>query len=54
MCENIGFLVDVYFFGIKVKWILDNVEGARVKAEVGELCFGIVDFWFIWKFSGGK
>jgi glycerol kinase len=46
--------VDAYFSGTKVKWILDNVEGAREKAEKGELAFGNVDTWLIWKLTDGK
>lgn len=49
-----GLLIDAYFSGTKVKWILDNVEGAREKAENGELLFGTMDTWLIWKLSGGK
>lgn len=49
-----GLVVDAYFSGTKVKWILDNVEGARAKAEKGELLFGTIDTWLIWKLSGGK
>ncbi|WP_040978879.1 glycerol kinase GlpK [Oceanobacillus jeddahense] len=49
-----GLLIDPYFSGTKVKWILDNVEGAREKAEAGELLFGTIDTWLIYKFSGGK
>lgn len=52
--EKIGFLIDLYFFGMKVKWILDNVEGVREKVEKGELLFGMIDIWFIWKMLGGK
>ncbi len=52
--ENTGLLADAYFSGTKVKWILDAVEGARAKAKAGELCFGTVDSWLIWKLSGGK
>ncbi|UOE93189.1 glycerol kinase GlpK [Alkalihalobacillus sp. LMS39] len=48
-----GLLIDAYFSGTKVKWILDNVEGAREKAENGELLFGTIDTWLIWKLSGG-
>lgn len=54
VCEKIGFLIDVYFFGMKVKWILDNVEGVREKVENGDLLFGIIDLWFVWKLFGGK
>lgn len=49
-----GLLVDAYFSGTKVKWILDNVDGAREKAENGDLLFGTIDTWLIWKLSGGK
>ncbi|WP_367387290.1 glycerol kinase GlpK [Bacillus vallismortis] len=52
--EKTGLLIDPYFSGTKVKWILDNVEGAREKAEKGELMFGTIDTWLIWKMSGGK
>lgn len=52
--ENTGLLADAYFSGTKVKWILDNVKGARQKADAGELCFGTVDSWLVWKLSGGK
>ena len=46
-----GLVVDPYFSGTKVKWILDNVEGAREKAERGELLFGTVDTWLVWKIN---
>ncbi|MCZ0754168.1 glycerol kinase GlpK [Anoxybacillus sp. J5B_2022] len=49
-----GLLIDAYFSGTKVKWLLDNVEGAREKAEKGDLLFGTIDTWLIWKLSGGK
>jgi glycerol kinase len=49
-----GLVVDSYFSGTKIKWILDNVEGAREKAEAGELAFGTVDSWLVWKFTRGK
>ncbi|MBA2876405.1 glycerol kinase GlpK [Thermaerobacillus caldiproteolyticus] len=49
-----GLLIDAYFSGTKVKWILDNVEGAREKAERGDLLFGTIDTWLIWKLSGGR
>ncbi|KKK36310.1 glycerol kinase [Mesobacillus campisalis] len=52
--EKTGLLIDAYFSGTKVKWILDNVEGARQKAEEGKLLFGTVDTWLIWKLSGGS
>jgi len=49
-----GLVIDAYFSGTKVKWILDNVEGAREKAEKGELLFGTIDTWLVWKLTGGK
>ncbi|WP_018665197.1 glycerol kinase GlpK [Heyndrickxia acidiproducens] len=49
-----GLLIDPYFSGTKIKWILDHVDGARERAEKGELLFGTIDTWLIWKFSGGK
>lgn len=49
-----GLVIDAYFSGTKVQWILDNVEGARQKAASGELCFGTVDSWLIWKLTGGR
>ena len=52
--HNTGLVVDAYFSGTKVKWILDNVEGAREKAEKGDLLFGTVDTWLIWKLTNGK
>ncbi|MFC0272170.1 glycerol kinase GlpK [Metabacillus herbersteinensis] len=52
--EKTGLLIDAYFSGTKVKWILDNVEGAREKADNGQLLFGTIDTWLIWKLSGGK
>lgn len=52
--ENTGLLIDAYFSGTKVKWILDNVEGAREKADKGDLLFGTVDTWIVWKLTGGK
>lgn len=51
--EKTGLLIDAYFSGTKVKWILDHVEGAREKAENGELLFGTIDTWLVWKLSGG-
>ena len=52
--EKTGLVVDAYFSGTKVKWILDKVEGAREQAEKGELAFGTIDSWLIWKLTGGK
>jgi glycerol kinase len=51
--DKTGLVVDAYFSGTKVKWILDNVEGARAKADKGELLFGTIDTWLVWKLSGG-
>lgn len=52
--DRTGLLIDAYFSGTKIKWILDNVEGARERAERGELLFGNVDSWLIWNLTGGK
>ncbi|MDR2122494.1 MAG: glycerol kinase GlpK [Flavobacteriaceae bacterium] len=52
--QKTGLILDAYFSGTKVKWILDNVPGAREKAEQGKLCFGTVDTWLIWKLTRGK
>lgn len=52
--KKTGLLIDPYFSGTKVKWILDNVAGAREKAEQGKLLFGTIDTWLIWKLSGGR
>ena len=49
-----GLLIDAYFSGTKLRWILDHVEGARKKAEEGRLLFGTVETWLIWKLTGGK
>jgi glycerol kinase len=52
--EKTGLILDAYFSATKLKWILDNVEGARAQAANGELCFGTVDTWLIWKLTNGK
>ena len=52
--QTTGLVVDAYFSGTKVKWLLDNVPGARAKAEKGDLLFGTIDSWLVWKLSGGK
>lgn len=52
--ENTGLVVDAYFSGTKVKWILDTVDGAREKAEAGDLLFGTVDSWLVWNLTRGK
>ena len=52
--EKTGLVIDAYFSGTKIKWILDNVPGAREKAEAGELLFGTVETWLIWKLTKGK
>ena len=49
-----GLVIDAYFSASKIRWLLDNVEGAREKAERGELAFGTVDTWLVWKLSGGQ
>jgi glycerol kinase len=52
--EKTGLVIDSYFSATKIKWILDNVKEARKKAENGDLLFGTVDTWLIWKLTGGK
>ncbi|HHG86318.1 MAG TPA: glycerol kinase, partial [Bacteroidetes bacterium] len=52
--EQTGLVVDSYFSGTKINWILDQVAGARDAAENGDLCFGTIDTWLIWKLTGGK
>lgn len=52
--EKTGLVTDAYFSGTKLKWILDHVPGAREKAEKGELCFGTIDSWLLWKLTRGQ
>lgn len=52
--EKTGLVTDAYFSATKVKWILDHVPGARAKADNGELCFGTIDSWLLWKLTNGK
>jgi glycerol kinase len=52
--QTTGLIPDAYFSGTKIKWILDNVEGVRERAQRGEILFGTVDTWLIWKLTGGK
>ena len=52
--QKTGLVIDAYFSATKLKWILDNVTGAREKAKKGELCFGTVDTWLLWKLTNGK
>ena len=52
--ENTGLVPDAYFSATKIKWILDHVPGARERAQAGEILFGTVDSWLIWKLTGGK
>ena len=52
--QKTGLVIDAYFSGTKIKWILDNVEGARERAEKGELLFGNIDTWLIWNLTRGK
>jgi glycerol kinase len=52
--EKTGLIADAYFSASKIRWILDNVEGARQKAQDGELAFGTIDSWLIWNMTGGK
>ncbi len=51
--QKTGLIIDAYFSGTKIAWLLDNVSGARAKAEAGELAFGTIDSWLIWKLTGG-
>jgi len=52
--DKTGLIIDSYFSATKAKWILENVEGAREKAEAGKLAFGTIDSWLIWKLTGGE
>ena len=52
--ENTGLLIDAYFSGTKICWLLDNIKGAREKAEAGKLLFGTVDTWLLWKLTEGR
>lgn len=52
--QKTGLVLDSYFSGTKLKWILDHVEGARERAKKGELCFGTIDTWLVWKLTQGK
>jgi len=51
--KNTGLVIDAYFSGTKIKWLLDNVKGARKRAEKGDLLFGTIDSWLIWNLTGG-
>ncbi|MGB3799751.1 MAG: FGGY family carbohydrate kinase, partial [Lewinella sp.] len=52
--QTTGLVIDAYFSGTKIKWLLDNVPGARQRAEAGELCFGTMDSWLVYKLTDGK
>ena len=52
--QKTGLVLDAYFSGTKLKWLLDNVPGARIRADAGELCFGTIDTWLIWNLTAGK
>ncbi len=52
--KKTGLVIDAYFSGSKVRWLLDNVPGAREKAQAGELAFGTIDSWLLWNLTGGK
>ena len=54
ICQKTGLIVDAYFSGTKIKWILDNVPGARQRAEAGKLRFGNVDSWLVWRLTRGE
>jgi glycerol kinase len=49
-----GLVIDPYFSASKIRWLLDNVRGAQARAEAGELCFGTIDSWLVWKLTGGR
>lgn len=52
--QQTGLVIDAYFSGTKIKWLLDNVPNARQQAEQGELCFGTIDTWLLWQLTGGQ
>ncbi len=52
--KNTGLVIDAYFSGTKIKWLLDNVKGARAKAKKGDLLFGTIDSWLVWNLTGGQ
>ena len=52
--QKTGLVIDAYFSATKAKWILDNIAGARARAEKGELCFGTIDSWLVWKLTNGQ
>ena len=52
--ENTGLVIDSYFSGTKIKWVLDHVDGAKEKANNGELCFGTIDTWLLWNLTNGS
>ena len=52
--QKTGLVIDSYFSGTKIKWLLDNVKGARTSAQMGNLAFGTIDSWLLWKLTGGK
>ncbi|MEX0347417.1 MAG: glycerol kinase GlpK [Rhizobiaceae bacterium] len=54
VAENTGLVVDAYFSGTKIEWLLDNCDGARTRADAGELAFGTIDSWLIWNLTGGS
>ncbi|QPC84889.1 glycerol kinase GlpK [Phototrophicus methaneseepsis] len=54
IAEKTGLITDAYFSGTKVKWLLDNVPGAREKAQAGKLAFGTIDSYLVWKLTGGR
>jgi glycerol kinase len=52
--QRTGLVVDAYFSGTKIQWILDNISGARALADAGKLCFGTIDTWLLWQLTGGQ
>jgi glycerol kinase len=54
IARKTGLVIDAYFSGTKLRWLLDNVDGARARAEKGELAFGTIDAWLVWQLTGGR
>src|SRR5262249_33469011 len=52
--DRTGLVIDPYFSGTKLRWLLDRVSGAQARAEAGELLFGTIDSWLVWKLTGGR
>ena len=54
VANKTGLVIDAYFSGSKVKWLLDNMDGLKERAQNGEIAFGTMDTWLIWKLTGGR